>query len=365
MHEWSNRRSDVKKIWIDLDNSPHVPLFAPIVEELRNRGYDVVLTARRAFQVEELTAFYGLPAKVVGRHYGKNFWLKLVGLVVRATQLLPTAVRERPALAVSHGSRSQLLVCWALRIPSLLIADYEHAKTFALIRPTWVMVPDVIPADSIRTDSDRVLQYPGIKEDVYVPRFRPDPTLRSRLGLQTSDIVVTVRPPATEAHYHNPEAESLFNEVVDFLSADTNTRIIVLPRNQSQALFIRKTWPALIESRKLFLPEHVEDGLNLIWNSDLVISGGGTMNREAAALRVPVYSIFRGPLGAVDRSLADHNRLVLLTSSSDIKTKVALSRRTRSEAPPLEVNPTMGVIVGHISNILEDGAPRRGTVETL
>jgi len=42
------------KIWIDLDNTPHVPFFKPIIRELEKRGHEVVLTARDAFQVCEL-----------------------------------------------------------------------------------------------------------------------------------------------------------------------------------------------------------------------------------------------------------------------------------------------------------------------
>jgi len=353
------------KIWIDLDNSPHVPLFAPIIKELQARGFDVVVTARNAFQVKELADFYGLPCTLIGRHYGKNFWLKLLGLVVRAAQLLPTALREKPALAVSHGSRSQLVVSSLLGIPSLLIADYEHATTFVIIRPTWVMVPDVIPTGSIHTGADRVLHYPGIKEDVYVPRFRPDPSVRERLALRASDLVVTIRPPATEAHYHNPEGEGLFQDVVELLANDPRVRMILLPRNQAQAQVIRQTWPDLVQSSKVILPGQVEDGLNLIWNSDFVISGGGTMNREAAALGVPVYSIFRGPMGAVDRSLAAQGRLVVIANGLEARTKIAIVPRSRAEARQIHNNATMNTIVGHISVILGKPVPSPRAAEAL
>jgi predicted glycosyltransferase len=353
------------KIWIDLDNSPHVPLFAPIISELEGRGFEVVVTARDAFQVKDLAEFYGLRCRLIGHHYGKNFWLKLLGLGVRGLQLLPVALRERPALAVSHGSRSQLVVSWLLGIPSLLIADYEHAKTFAMIRPTWVMVPDVIPNESIHTDVNRVLRYPGIKEDVYVPQFRPDPVVRERLKLRPDDLVVTIRPPATEAHYHNPEGEGLFEDVVDYLSEDPRIRMILLPRNAAQGEVVRRRWPLLVTAGRIILPAQVEDGLNLIWNSDFVISGGGTMNREAAALHVPVYSIFRGPMGAVDRSLEAQGRLVLIASPSDVRTKIAVVRRDWHAGPQIESNTTMNTIVTHIGTIVTKGPSVRQATETL
>jgi uncharacterized protein len=341
------------KIWIDLDNSPHVPLFVPIIEELRARGYEVMVTARNAFQVRELADLHGLQYRLVGRHHGKHFVLKLWGLGVRALQLLPTAVRERPALSVSHGSRSQLAVSALLGIPSLMISDYEFSRTWAMIRPTWAMVPEVIPSELVHTDPDHVLHYPGIKEDVYVSRFRVDSTLREQLGVGQDDLLVTLRPPATEAHYHNPESEDLFRAAVDRLASDPRVRVVLLPRNGRQADFVRKTWPALVESAKVIFPPYVLDGLNLIWHSDLVISGGGTMNREAAALGVPVYTIFRGPLGAVDRFLASKGRLVVISNVDEVSSKILLVPRKRETASRMEARTALSAIVEHIIRILE------------
>jgi predicted glycosyltransferase len=351
------------KIWIDLDNSPHVPLFIPIIEELRSRGFQVVVTARDAFQVRELADLHGLDYTLIGRHAGKRFVMKLLGLGLRAVQLLPSALREGPALVVSHGSRSQLVVSAVLGIPSVLLTDYEHAKTFALIRPTWVMVPEAIPAESIHTDPDRVLHYPGLKEDVYVPRFKPDHRLREQLGLAPDDLVVTLRPPATEAHYHNPESETLFRATVEFLANDPRVRMVVLPRNGVQADAIRQEWPNLMQSARLIIPTRVVDGLNLIWHSDLVISGGGTMNREAAALGVPVYSIFRGSLGAVDRHLVSEQRLVMIASEEEVRTRIALVHRDRNSQSGSHSAATLTAIVDnivHATSRREDRLAARG-----
>ena len=340
------------KIWIDLDNSPHVPLFVPIIEALQKRGYEVVITARDAFQVRELADLYGLDYRLVGRHHGKRFVMKLLGLGARALQLVPIALRERPALAVSHGSRSQLAVSALLGIPSLMISDYEFARTWAMVRPTWVLVPEVIPTQSVHTDPKRVLHYPGIKEDVYVSRFRLDSSLREQLGIGRDDLLVTLRPPATEAHYHNPESEALFSAVLDRLAGDSRVRVVVLPRNGRQADTVRSQWPALVQSSRLIFPPRILDGLNLIWHSDLVISGGGTMNREAAALGVPVYSIFRGPLGAVDRFLASRGRLSVISSVEEVRSKIHLTARDREAPPRIEARTALSAIVEHILNIL-------------
>jgi uncharacterized protein len=328
----ARRRSEKQRIWVDLDNSPHVPFFAPIIDELENSGYSVFVTARDCFQVCDLADLLHLNYRRVGRHYGKNTILKLTGLCWRALQLLPSILHFKPQLAVSHGSRSQLIVANLLRIPSITVADYEFAKIWMLVRPTWVITPEIIPSENVHRSQDRILKYPGIKEDVYVPRFKPDPSILRSLGLQSlRDLIVVVRPPATEAHYHRPETDVLFSEVLKFLGSRPGVKVILLPRNEHQAAEIRSKWRTLFESGQILIPSRVTDGLNLIWNSDLVISGGGTMNREAAALGVPVYSIFRGEIGAVDRYLASAGRLILIERPEDVADKVVLRKRDRTQ----------------------------------
>src|SRR5262249_38140534 len=133
------------KIWIDLDNSPHVPFFVPIIEELKQRRYRILLTARDNAQVPELIKWNNLDCRIYGHHYGKNKALKILGIGMRAVQLAPLIRREKPDLALSHGSRSQIVLSSVLRIPSLAITDYEHAKMRMLgIRPQWLMVPEVV-----------------------------------------------------------------------------------------------------------------------------------------------------------------------------------------------------------------------------
>ena len=349
------RTSSRGKIWIDLDNSPHVPFFAPIIDELQQRDYSVVLTARDCFQVRELVDLFHLKCKIVGHHSGKNKICKVAGLCLRASQLAPTILKEKPDLAASHGSRAQLIVSASLGIPSLFISDYEFSTVSALIHPTWLMCPEVVPSLSVQSDPRRVLKYPGIKEDVYVPRFIPDPALRPRLGLHEDDLVVTVRPPATEAHYYNPESTELFKAVIEFTRAQPEVRMVALPRNERQAAWMRETWPELFSNGILRIPPSVVDGLNLIWYSDLVVSGGGTMNREAAALDVPVYSTFRGKIGAVDQYLSEAGRLVLLESAQDVPAKLRLIRRQRPPQPGRRDGGTLRSIVKQIVVLLQTG----------
>jgi uncharacterized protein len=357
------RQPQGKKIWVDLDNSPHVPFFRPVIDELRKRNYQVLITARDAYQVRELLEFYGVSAQVVGKHHGKHKLLKAAGTFWRALRLIAVVRKEKPDLAINHGSRGCLLACAGLGIPNLTLLDYEFSARIPLIRPTWLMLPSVFPDDHLRRGGARVLKYPGIKEDVYLSKFRPDLGLRKRLGISPDDLLITVRPPAVEANYHNPESEKLLTETLNRFVTDPCARILLLPRNKRQEDQLRSVWAEGLTRGKIVIPQHVEDGLNLIWNSDLVISGGGTMNREAAAMGVPVYSVFRGQIGAVDRYLADQGLLVLLETVDDVRTKIKAIRREQL-APRLNGanSPALETIIRNIVSIVEfkTAVPRSG-----
>jgi predicted glycosyltransferase len=342
-----------KVIWIDLDNTPHVPFFIPIIRELENRGCRIVLSARDAFQVCDLASQSGLQYTKIGRHYGKNMFLKVYGWVWRSMQLLPFALREKPDLALSHGARSQILLANVLRIPTVMIMDYEHSKNPPLCRPKWEIVPEVVMKDHLI--GRNVLKYPGIKEDVYVPTFVPDSAVLTELGISEHDLVLTVRPPATEAHYHNPESEPLLFELMNWALTKSDARIVLLPRNEKQGSQLKEHNPTWFANGRVIIPKRALNGLNLLWHSDLVVSGGGTMNREAAALGVPVYSIFRGPIGAVDRYLQAEGRLVLISSVAEIRSKIKFRRRSKDSIPDSRPRQALHQIIDHVQAILLSG----------
>jgi predicted glycosyltransferase len=350
-----------KKVWIDIDNSPHIPFFLPIIDELKVRGVEVVLTARDIYQVCELLKFFQLPCKVIGRHYGKNKFLKVFGSFLRVVQLGPTAVGSRPNLAVSHGSRAQLLICKMMRIPTMMLHDYEHSTKTGFIEPDWLLMPDMIPLGAMSRNTERVLQYPGLKEDVYVPRFKPDPSILKQLGIAADELIVTVRPPASEAHYHNPESDVLFAETMRYLASIPKVRAVTLPRNGRQKEQLRAEWNEFLADGRMIIPDFPVDGLNLIWFSELVVSGGGTMNREAAALGVPVYSTFRGKIGAVDHYLAEHGRMTLIENVQEVHNKIKVCRWKRPAKPDGCRRPALDYILNCILSLLAAEDPRRVT----
>ena len=347
------------KIWIDLDNTPHVPFFIPIIRELERRSHRVVLTARDAFQVCELADEKGLRYLKIGHHYGKRPVMKVLGLFLRSGQMLRFCLRQRPGLALSHGSRSQILLSNILRIPTVLIMDYEHTRTIPLARPRWLITPESLSDKWPLSIKSRTRYYRGIKEEVYAAEFHPDISILRELGLSQNEMIITIRPPADEAHYYNPESDALLNALMARVSQTPEIRVVLLPRNLHQEQAIRVNHPDWFADARTIIPPRALDGLNLIWHSDLVVSGGGTMNREAAALGVPVYSIFRGKTGAVDHMLEQEGRLIIVQSVEEVWSKIRLLHRDKSQLPSLHPLAALLDIIDHIEDIvrIEQGRP--------
>lgn len=324
------------------------------MKELEQRGHSVFLTTRDCFQVCSLAEYYKLNHRIIGKHYGANKLLKIIGTILRSLQLTPTILKEKPDLSLSHGSRSLIILSSLLGIPTILLFDYEYSKRLPFLRPALGIAPEVINGFDIEKNFKQgVRGYRGLKEDVYVSSFTPDSSILRKLSLKEGDIVATIRPPATEAHYHNAESEKLFFAVVEFLGSNPDVRMVILPRNEkTQRALVHETWPKWCNEGKIIIPDQVLNGLDLIWHSDLVISGGGTMNREAAALGVPVYSIFRGKIGAVDRYLAERGRLTLIETVEDVSSKIRPIRRLKEKEANFGDRAALNQIVTAIEEVI-------------
>ncbi|HEY3028295.1 MAG TPA: DUF354 domain-containing protein [Pyrinomonadaceae bacterium] len=309
------------RIWIDLANSPHVPFFRALLPELVERGHQVEVTARDFAQTVELAITAGMMPVVIGGHGGKRLSGKAGNLVGRAAALLKWARGRGIDLALSHNSYGQIAAAAAMGIKSVTLMDYEHqpANHMAFRLASRVIVPRAFPAAELKrygASSRKVRRYDGTKEDVYLAEFVADPlfadTLRS-LDVNSDDVLVIARPPAHEALYHRFENE-LFDELLTRLKANAGVKIILLARTDAErAEYEARGWPNLI------LPRTALDGANLIAASDLVISAGGTMNREAAALGVPAASIYAGKWAAIDEELVTEGRLRRISSREAIE----------------------------------------------
>ncbi len=292
------------RIWVDLTNSPHVLVMRPIVRALEADGHQVEVTARDFAQTLELCDRLGVRHTAVGRHRGGRRGSKALGLVSRSTTLLRWARGRAFDAALGHGSNDVTVAAKLLRIPSATAFDYEwatvqHNVNCRLVRN--VVVPDAIPAERLYRYGARgkVRAYPGLKEEYYLADFEPSEAVIHELGIDPAQPVAVVRTPPDVSLYHRFE-NPLFRQVLERLRDQAQT--VVLPRTPEQREEVRAVGGFLV-------PEHAIDAQSLVWHADLVVSAGGTMNREAVALGTPVYTTFEGRLGAVDERLMAEGRL--------------------------------------------------------
>jgi predicted glycosyltransferase len=308
------------RIWIDLANSPHVPFFRSLTNEFIGRNHEVVVTARDFAETVKLAEAAGFASEVIGGHGGGKLSGKAGNLVQRALGLARWARGRNLDLAVSHNSYSQILAARALSLRTVTLMDYEHqpANHLAFRMASRIIVPAAFPDAALArfgASLAKVKRYAGLKEDVYLANFQLDPEfpeLLGRMGIKESNVLVTVRPPASEALYHRFEND-LFDQLLARLLATPNVKVVLLPRNDLQ----RATYNARADG-SLIVPAVPLDGGNLIAHSDLVVSAGGTMNREAAALGIPAASIYLGEWAAIDEQLVKEGRLVRISTREAI-----------------------------------------------
>ncbi|RDI74214.1 hypothetical protein Gocc_1790 [Gaiella occulta] len=324
------------RVWIDMTNSPHVPFFRPLLALLEERGHEVHVSARDFAQTLELLQAAGVAHDVVGPpHGGAGRGAKVRAMGARLHALRGWARRRRFDVALSHASHELPLVARTLGVPSAYAFDYEFARaqhTLGSRAATCVIVPEAIPKerlDRLGATAAKVRRYPGLKEEYYLSGFVADASVLDALGLDRSRVLAVVRTPPEVSLYHR-HGNPLFADVLERLGRDPAVHAVVLPRTAAQRDALRQAaLPSLV------VPGRAIDAQSLVALADLVVSAGGTMNREAVALGVPVYTTFAGRLGAVDEALIAGGRLRPLASAGDL----ALVKRAGA-APRLERAPS-------------------------
>ena len=318
------------RVWIDITNSPHVVIFRPLIERMRARGHEVAVTAREFAQTIGLLERFGIEHVSVGSHGGGSRRGKALAMAGRSRDLIRFARTERFDLAVAHGSTDQPIAARLAGTPQVSMFDYEYAATMHHWNgrlATRVLVPAAIPEAALTRYGIRppkLVRYRGLKEEYYLADHAMDEGVLAELGLDPRRLIAVVRPPPEVTLYHRGASTDLFAQTLErLLAAAPEVQTVVLPRTAEQR--------AALAGGAAIVPERPIDGPSLVAAADLVVSAGGTMNREAAALGVPAYTPFAARLGAVDRSLIAEGRLRRLTRPDDL----VLERRTRGTPPPL------------------------------
>jgi predicted glycosyltransferase len=301
------------RIWIDMTAPAHVLVFRPIIPRLREDGHEVEVTARDYAQTLELLELHRIEHTEFGRHGGASRTRKLLSLLSRTRAMRRFGRRRGFDIALAHGSNDLALAARRLRIPAVNMFDYEFATLQHNIgcRPARrVITPDSIPPDRLRrfgVGPEKLVQYPGLKEEYYLADFSPDARVLDLLGLDREKIIVVVRPPPDVSLYHR-KSNPLFPQVLTHVGTQEHVQAVVLPRTGAQREYVRS-----LELPAVVLAERAVDAQSLVALADLVVSAGGTMNREAVALGTPVYTTYGGRLGGVDEALIRERRLRPLT----------------------------------------------------
>jgi uncharacterized protein len=318
--------------------SAHVLVFRPLIGLLRERGHEVEITARDYAQTLQLLELHGLEATVVGRHGGRSRLGKAQSLASRLRALRKWARARGFDLALAHGSHELTMTARRLGIPSATTHDYEFATLqhqLGMRAATKVVVPDSIPAERLARFGVRppkLLRYPGLKEEYYLSDFEPDPAVPQRLGVDRGRVLVVLRPPPDVSLYHR-HSNPLFPQTLGFLGNLDTIHAVVLPRTEEQRDYVRE-----LALPSVLVPDRAVDAQSLIALADVVVSAGGTMNREAAALGVPVYTTYGGRLGGVDEELIRQGRLKPLTDPRAlelVKRQAASGSRVRRDPAAL------------------------------
>jgi predicted glycosyltransferase len=321
----------------------HVLVLRPIIERLREAGHQVTVTSRDYTQTQELLALHHMDHTPIGKHGGASRVSKLMRLIQRTTRMRRFGSGKGFDLAIAHGSNDIAIASRLLGIPEANMHDYEYAVMQHHVGcrlAKRVIFPDSVPPERLRrfgVGPEKLFQYPGFKEEYYLADFEVDPGVLDQVGVDTERVVVIVRPPPDVSLYHR-KSNPLFPQVLARVGTDERVQAVVLPRTPEQRDYVKNlALPSLI------VPDHAVDGQSLVALADLVVSAGGTMNREAVALGTPVYTTYGGRLGGVDEALIRSNRLQPLTDprALELEKKSGQGERIRRD-PQLLVDLMLG-----------------------
>jgi predicted glycosyltransferase len=335
-------------VWVDCTAAAHPLVLRPIIERLEAQEHEVFITAREYGQTVGILERLGMPYTVVGEHGGASKLGKVRALGGRSARLARVVWTRRPQLAIGHGSVDLAVVSAAYRVPSVQMQDYEFAQlqrqvAFRLARR--VLAPDSIPLERLAklgAKGKKLVRYPGLKEEYYLSGFEPDPAVLDELGLDREKVLVVVRPPPETSEYH--ARNDLYGATIDRLAVAPEAQAVVIPRTEAQGTAVRA-----LAATNLIVPERAIDAQSLIAYADLVVSAGGTMNREAVALGTPVFTTFTGRMGGVDEALIADGRLQVLADPA------ALELRKR-ETPigvlhPRDATPLVAGVLGAVEDL--------------
>ncbi len=315
------------KIWIDLTNSPHVNFFAGMIRELE-KEHQVVLTCRPLANTIDLLELEGFEHHVVGTHYGASKIKKLLGFPVRVWQLFWFLRRKKLDVAISHSSFYSPLAARLLGVPSIYLNDNEHASgnRISFLCADKVMIPEFLSLDKVVRQGareDKILQYPGVKEGVYLWDYGGDGQVEDPFPKNGRKNIVIRSEPWT-AQYYSGRKNFMDQLLVELVN---RYNVIMLPRGREQKEHYNQA-----EFTGLVVPEKSIFLKDIMESCDLFIGAGGTMTREAAVLGIPTISVYQDKPLEVDKYLIHCGYMVHETNPTIDFISAFISDRKRCAA---------------------------------
>lgn len=348
-----------KKVWIDVTNSPHVIFFNPVILELREQNIDVLVTTREYAQTTDLLKEFNIEYTLIGDHKGKSKIKKIWGMFDRSWDLYWFIRNENIDASLSMSSFTAMIASTMLEIPHMTLYDYEytigHHISYRL--SDIVLTPRGVDEKLIKKyggTMSNTIYYDGLKEQIYINHYVSDfvklnqniALMKKELKIPLNRIVILFRPEATMAHYQS-NVNDLSLNLVNFLNKHKKTPIIlVIPRTNDQ-----KNEYKNLKLKNVIVTPKTYNGIELICLSDLVIGAGGTVNREAATLNIPVYSIFQGgKLAVVDKKLIEKKIMTYIKNNNDFK-KIIISKNILKK--DLKINSLMNFYINNVQKLLK------------
>lgn len=288
-----------KTIWFDITNVPHVNFLLPIINKYEDE-FNMVFTVRNfAETIGLFEKRIGKPYLELGEHQGGNKLKKLLGLFKRIGQLN----RQLPDfdIKISLGGDSSSPVAWHRDKMAITFDDNETS-------PNWMYAPftnlafwpKVINPAVLRKQGFKknLYQYNGYKEDFYLANYEPNSGFLEQLPFEH---YVVVRPENIKASYVEGR-QSIVPELLKALD-EQGYNILFLPRYDFDHEYAKGI-------KNIYIPKEAVNGLDACYYADAILTGAGTMAREAACLGVPSVSFFAGAhLLAVDQSMVDAGKM--------------------------------------------------------
>ncbi|ODR79826.1 hypothetical protein BG842_03255 [Haladaptatus sp. W1] len=305
------------KAWVDLVSPSHPFFFRSLIDALPS--LDTTVTVREKTETVGLAEEVGFDYTRMGRDFD-NTLLRKMGIPFRTFQLTAQA----PGADVSISSRNAMciLASKARGIPSIHFTDnditahvdglkFEELYNRLEAQATYNVVPSAFDVEELikwGADPEQVISYDGYKEDIYIAEFEPDPSFTDKLPFE--DYIV-VRPEALDAAYVDAERSLVPNILEGAVGRGFN--VVYLPRGRGDEQFA-EPYP----SDRVFVPEQALNGLQLAWHTQCVLTGSGTMAREAACMDKPAVSFFPNSLLSVDEELVSDEKILHSRNSTSI-----------------------------------------------